>query len=134
MNRDEILNMSAGREMDALVAEKVMGWTTIRERTYKHSSGIKGSRPYNVKEIVGKDPNQRLGGDAILSYSENISDAWLVVEKLDLKWRAENDLGYDGSISFGFYLGAELYKNFCWAEGETLPHAICLAALLLVTK
>lgn len=26
MTRDEILSMPAGREMDALIAEKIMGW------------------------------------------------------------------------------------------------------------
>ena len=30
MTRDEILSMPAGRELDALIAEKVMGWFITR--------------------------------------------------------------------------------------------------------
>jgi len=52
MTRDEILAMKPGRELDALIAEKVMGW----------SWGIIG--------------------DLIPAYSTDISAAWEVVEEM----------------------------------------------------
>ena len=47
MNREEILNMPAGREMDVLVATEVMGWKAWLEK--------RGEYTY----IIYQKPNER---------------------------------------------------------------------------
>lgn len=96
--------MNAGRELDALVAEKVMGYEVNRE-------GYTGYLP---------------------SFSTDIAAAWDVVEKLDLfspgsglylvgsgnEWRVFHSLG-EGETEL-------------WCDGVSALHAICLAALKAV--
>ena len=99
------------RQIDALVAEKVMGWV---ESTHKDSMGYLA--PPDNPEGFYTDYD-------IPNYSTDISAAWEVMEKMkeiyepDImylklynKWRA--DFGYDATIL-----------------NETAPMAICLAAL-----
>jgi len=98
--------MNPSRELDALVAEKVMGWTAIQR----------------VENILGVDYN---GIDPTVNsirripeYSWKIQDAWLVVEKFDeliLEVKSKNSC-------VAVIGGLEAYA-------ETAPHAICLAAL-----
>lgn len=115
MTRDEILKMGAGREMDALVAEKVMGWS--------------------VEEATGYwlDDEQYIAYSSPLDFSTSIDDAWKVVEKMQ-----DIDLYIliaDGYHHVGWHI--ELCNKF----GETLANirdcetvslAICRAALLVV--
>lgn len=89
--------MNPGRELDALIAERVMGGKT------------------KCTEIPGYE--------FIPNYSEDIAAAWEVVEKLK-KPRPIFNLECDqrlGRWNANFYGAA--------AEGDTAPHAICLAAL-----
>lgn len=48
MNRDEIINMPAGREMDALIAEKVMGWHKVKYLGTMDWCDDSGEQPYTV--------------------------------------------------------------------------------------
>ena len=57
--------MEEGRELDALVAERVMGWTLSDNRMFGRPPGW-------------TDPNNL----SIPRYSTNIRDAWDVVEKI----------------------------------------------------
>jgi hypothetical protein len=69
MNRDDILMMEAGREMDALVATELMGW--------RHETIWIGSEPTCV--VMGEnfdDYNQ------YPEYSSSISAAWEVHKKM----------------------------------------------------
>jgi len=101
MNRDDILNMSAGREMDALIAEKVMG----------HYLG-------NTRDIVKILPH----------YSTDIVAAWGVTEKfrcmrltrVGMFWFC--DLSVDGKESS--------QSRYEYSQSKTAPLAICRAALL----
>jgi hypothetical protein len=108
MARDEILNMEAGREMDALVAEKVMGYERVPD-----------IKPYGF-------------GDAWLQhYSTDIAAAWQVVGKLennDFWWEASNVVPNSDPIVY------EWKFVTVGRQGEacefTAPLAICRAALL----
>lgn len=120
MTREEILNMPAGREMDAMIAEKCMGWEykeTYRTMTWElpHKKVIALFSP----EGIEKTPPH---------YSTNIAAAWEVVEKLKI-----------------FSINAprstkEFYSAWCWvigyghenAQADTAPLAICRVALLAV--
>lgn len=75
--REQILAMKPGRELDALVAEKVMGWT--------------GVGPDVDAEIYGwpSGHNKELGVYWVPHYSTDISAAYEVVEMMrDSKKRA----------------------------------------------
>lgn len=111
--------MKPGRELDTLVAEKVMG----------------------LKEDYLSCPTCKydgvMGGLGYLPYSTDITAAWLVVEKMHThpkpvlqlaapqqdfcneRWRAE--------FSRKWWHEGSPYEYAC--NGETAAHAICLAAL-----
>ena len=124
--------MEAGRELDALIAEKVMGWNLFAgEPGY-------GRRPNKFMSLIL---------DPIPHYSTNIEAAWLVVEKIHAglnpaRMGTYNYLTlvctgtYSGwAASFDFNLGDEWWEAdvivscpFA-ARGHTAELAICLAAL-----
>jgi hypothetical protein len=104
--------LKPSRELDALIAEKVMGW--------------KLEEHFGLRRWVWKLPaDQLINGlqwiDNPLPFSEEISSAWQVVEKLksderDFKiWFIGNWQASFGSPGIG--------------ESNSAPHAICLAAL-----
>lgn len=110
--------MTPGRELDALVAEKVMGLDV--NRTGPETMWF--ARP--------------MGGnwDDLKDYSTDIAAAWEVVEavkarKIDQGWF---DLGFaNGSWGATFRTGA-YYEPIEHVRAPTAPHAICLAALKAV--
>lgn len=103
--------MKAGRELDKLIAEKVMGW---RMELWPAFSEL---FPPN-KVWVGDDANYKYYVENFKP-STNISDSWLVVEKLK-------------GIHFSLhYINGKYKATFDngEAEAENAPLAICLAAL-----
>jgi hypothetical protein len=121
--------MEAGRELDALVAGKVMGlrevWASDREH-FHHT--VHGST------ALFREPVPR--------YSTDITAAWEVVCIVRLRnalvgeCRIESD-GDTWSCSFGRLgygdCGGREWQEDYGAEADTLPLAICLAALKAVT-
>lgn len=102
--------MKPGRELDALVAEKVMKLHYIVGCSYIFNGKL-------------------LGKETVPHYSTNIYAAWQIVEELypendnDLIFkvcRNVTDKGWDWACHFK--VGGTVF-------GETAPHAICLAAL-----
>lgn len=73
LTREAIEKMEAGPEMDALVAEHVMGWTGWKRAEGDCLHGI----PPNA---TGGDRH----GTCVRSYSADIAAAWEVVERLTL--------------------------------------------------
>ena len=119
MTRDEILNMPAGREMDAILMEKLF--------EYSWDSSFKGGA---WRHADGSCYLQQL----LPRFSTDIAAAWEVVEKLcdetgcDIVKVCKRDpelLRGDWSCNFG--RGFEAF-------GETAPLAICRAALLAVME
>ena len=108
VTQDDILEMEAGRELDALVAEKVMGWQNIDIYAQIRTSSSVGA---------GIEPGNEFPTD-LPFYSTSIADAWEIVKKLyltvapysDNKWHAA-----DGKVI---------------AFASTASLAICRAALL----
>lgn len=117
--------MNPGRELDALVAEKVMELKNIRKLNTEA-----------IKDFVYDRPNLITGlhviEDLVPEYSTDIAAAWEVVERLAEYHGNKCDLDYgeflEGlwTVRFGFG------NDSCSAE--TAPHAICLAALKVVEK
>ena len=95
--------MMTNRELDALVAEKVMGWTNIR----------------GTKEPSGKPPNGKLSDfmtyKFIPNYSTDIKAAWGVIDRIDtLVFELFSDLRHkEWTCKFSV-------EN-AWGCGETAP-------------
>ena len=129
MNRDEIFNMPAGREMDRLIAEKVMGLSVYDgERKIVRYEGFHGQhkRTYTIPEIY-----VRVSGVANYScdsYSTDIKYAWKVVEKVG-SIDELHDVDIRTSIRGWYCIVFNSFDSF-EANAETAPLAICRAALL----
>lgn len=112
--------MKPGRELDSLVAEKVMGWRKDSDGDWERPS---------------KDAIDGWYPDHLFPYSTDIAAAWEVVEKLTAQfgddftiwsiWSREN------KIRARFNRG-ESRTYAAQADAPTAPHAICLAALKAV--
>jgi len=104
MNKKEILHMPAGQDMDLLVAEEVLKLSTDEwNNRFFFSTGNK------------------------TKFSTDISAAWEVVEKL------LDDEEYDFAIRSsvrGWHVTIEAKYDDYVANAETIPLAICRAALL----
>ena len=104
------------RELDALVAEKVMGW-----KSYDRKDGVREwCKPGEKISIVGTVVCLDRDWDP----STSISDAWLVVEKLD--W----DITLEYVVMHGWRAvikRPDLFEGF--GQADTAPEAICRAAL-----
>lgn len=121
--------MQPGRELDALIAEKVMGITKLSHR------------PLDANEMCRRCFRPAGQGDNLPAscvaqpYSTDIAAAWEVVEKLDLfgkrdmfiykNWRGKYSI--DETVDAG--MGT---RDIAIAEADTAPQAICLAALKAV--
>jgi hypothetical protein len=126
-----VSKLNPGRELDALIAEKVMGlrvtWEDSQEEDGKDD-------PY----ILDDNGNYKWSS-YVPYYSTSIQDAWLVVGKM-------RELGFYYSV--GSIIGSpatgvgitELHAAgfgikhapFETVQADTAPHAICLAALKAV--
>lgn len=139
MTRDEILSMPAGREMDALVAEKVMGQTNFlhpgfywEERSTEDGDGWNGM----VCPRCGANETDNWKEKCTKHYSTDIVAAWEVLTSFktwscfDLDQEQYPDEEGDKELC-----GCTLMTNdtgFGMKRGETMPLAICRAALLAV--
>jgi hypothetical protein len=136
--------VNPGRELDALIAEKVMGLEICKcdhEALYrKHMQDLEDRRkdPYQIHHDYGyfsHDSDKKCNICTklyipVVNYSTNIATAWEVVEKL-------------GNIEIRTYFKCEPKmvevllpvrkdKPLLFTVGKTAPHAICLAALKAV--
>jgi hypothetical protein len=113
MTRDEIMNMPAGREMDALIAKQITKIEGINDRGFK--------RDYDGSMV-----------QVVPEYSTDIAAAWEVAENIelfqfmyltkDIQWQIGNHGEY-GFDEFTVIVGA-----------DTAPLVICRAALLAVME
>lgn len=98
-----------GRELDALIAEKVMG-CPICESPFKDGSK-------DVLYMNGPD-----GKRIVPRYSTDISAAWEVKQKTGINKIIDTG---DGNV-------IAYYSDDKFVVGESAPHAICFAALKAV--
>lgn len=110
--------MDPGSELDALIAEKVMGFKVGR---FGHGDPL---------EII----TPRSEFFPIPNYSTSIEAAWEVVEKLGILHGAFTLIQHPDSQPFSALTG-KWHSGFgkFVGEADTAPHAICLAALKAVT-
>lgn len=116
MTREEILSMSAGKELDELVAEKVMGW----ERTGQCWKDERGNtRTIELTSFGSFEP------------STDITAAWEVVELIGKDYGVE--VYHEDGLS-ECAVGSLHKPEIVRVEALTAPEAICKAALLAVMK
>ena len=124
--------MKAGRELDALIAEKVMGWAATHEDELYiwFNDGVPGPPKRFCSDIDYYRENP-----FFWSPSTQIADAWLVVEKLR-EMGAWISLGAkDGAFNWdfrGIIREEQDDERRFIAHAATAPLAICLAALKAV--
>jgi hypothetical protein len=115
---------TAGRELDALIAERVCGWERVR---------FTGP----PDDFYGHEPGREGNGHLVPRYSTDIAAAWLVAEKLRLTvtptWSPANGDCWQAArcnwMQSGETNAVGMTNNGQWTKGETAPLAICLAAL-----
>ena len=115
--------MNAGRELDALVAERVMGLVA-------YSVGLVTERP-RVRTV---DDLQRTG-TPLSPYSTDIAAAWQVVERLHALGFVVNvtmDNGTGRYCEVWKLADDSIYAPHRVEAETTIPHVICLAALKAV--
>lgn len=109
--------MKAGLELDALIAEKVMGWHFVGTFTLDPELNCdRWARDQNGLERYFHE---------VPKYSTDIAAAWQVVEKMIVYSEHHFLLDKGGAWLCRFREGG-------LSPGETAPHAICLAALKAV--
>lgn len=138
--------MEAGRKLDALVAEKVMGWiqlnTTIApiefNPQWKELAGYVQDRP----TITGLPPGASHDScrQKVPPFSTDIAAAWVVVEHMRLTstrdcfclWSpTDESSAWFALFDRKWHGRSEVYEG---EAGETAAHAICLAALKAVNS
>lgn len=122
MTREEILTLPVGNNLDAIVAQQVLG-CQIRKR---NGLALCGCTDHEHGQAHWDEPRSGLLED----YSADIAAAWQLVERLRLQWVAGEDK--DG-IFFAFQ-NPETQSCEWEAGADTLPLAICRAALLATLK
>lgn len=109
--------MKPGRELDALVAERIFGAKLING------------------EWVVKIGNFQSKSNILMNYSTDIAAAWEVVEKMQSKGYVVDISCYsvisNRRSSCVIYVQGEPWEKFD-AESESAPEAICSAALKVV--
>lgn len=134
----------AGRELDALVAEKVMGLTREQWifRCYVERHERDEEWCYNCTALIGDAPaDERVPN----LYSTDIAAAWQVVEKMRVmdasvemmayRIEAEGDkrIAHRVVIWGANRMGGDWSTHVAEKAAATMPLAICLAALACVT-
>ena len=129
----KIEKMQAGRELDALIAEKVMGWEW-RKTSLNDEQKVLVMGNYNPLD----DSTDFWWGDDVMKlvpyYSRDIAAAWQVVEKM----REEGldiDITVRPKIEYGCRVaprGECNTDNVVFLASTTAPLAICRAALKAV--
>ena len=112
------------RELDALVAEKVMGWKPYSKRKQREA-GATWTHPDGYNAGYGSWPE----------YSTDIAAAWLVVEKMrqkgysvriDCQWGKISGEPWDVWFRGG--------RSYTQRLSLSLPHGICRAAVDELTR
>ena len=134
LTAEQIDTVPAGREMDALVAERVMGW--------KNLHWVEGGKKDNASWPTGwygDGPENEVY--LYKNYSTDIAAAWEVVKNLierKYEWQMEMER-YGERVIFechicdtqhgGWSGESQWYERLSDAKGDSAPLAICRAAL-----
>jgi hypothetical protein len=154
----QTVELKAGRELDALVAERVMGLIPCAQwRSVNFGSGggptmmshSEKDSPHPGQQCYPAVPGLDHPYNKPASYSTDIAAAWQVVERMrELGFRCMLELLVSaGTIGPPWHVNPEvasasfrrvggeasldeaLHKNWWYSKAETMPLAICIAVL-----
>jgi hypothetical protein len=130
MTREEILNMPAGREMDALIAKKVMGWSADPEGYWLDRKNEYADTGWG---LFKQDETKNHPACKEYNPSADIRAAWEIVvamEEKDIWFELANVVPNSDPIVYeAKFIGG---RDGAYACEDTAPLAICRAALLAV--
>lgn len=119
--------MNSGRDLDALVAEKVMGWDVSRDSLWQEV--------YEQPDDFVETSKERKLRRTLQPYSTDIATAWDVVDKMSEKgeWtlNGQERLGWTATF-YASTGGMDAKVTRVEGTAETAAHSICLAALKAV--
>ena len=128
LTHEQIDEMEAGREMDALVAERVMGWV----KTERNVRGADFDNEWYVKEYL-VDLDGKFNANAP-AYTTDISAAW-EVDKEDWYWEFVEDIdGLQITLYFNHPFPVHVFISFEDYKTKAQAYAFgrCKAALKAV--
>jgi hypothetical protein len=141
--------MTPGRELDALVAERVMGWRWLPVRFVWDDEPLvyllpPGGITEDVNSTTSGAWDENRVWHSMPCYSTDIAAAWEVVEKMQAAgwgWCLEQHENADVPTAW-FLRASEIGRNARFSSPEqmeekrsasgAMPHAICIAALKAV--
>jgi hypothetical protein len=117
------------RELDALVAEKVMGWRWLKDderpgRWLQYGTSPGRSPATGSEQVVWGMMNR------LPLYSTSIADAWQVVEKMRAMGKEAELFWTDQGCEVFFARESSIHEGYGFTT--TMPRAICRAALKAV--
>jgi len=124
--------MKAGRELDALVAEKVMGMEPTEDPWIFRWRYPEPTRGMKIVYIDAPDPSRAWN---LFQPSADIKAAWEIVEKLKSEGLRLILTPTADGYEAGFLWFKPEQEFTCWTAAcdgqycKSAPHAICLAAL-----
>ncbi len=125
-----VMELKAGPELDALIAEKVMGLTIRWDwPDDEHHSDEKVRRVEIERDCV--DGKKRMIDEELPRYSTDISAAWEVMEKI----KDTHDIRLDSYPEHGWIVTVCPRRDVGGATAQEVgpaPHTICLTALKVV--
>jgi hypothetical protein len=139
MKHEVIMKLKAGRALNALVAERVMGLTADKKHCpYCGSEMWIGA----LRSRCSSCSEWRYGW--YKNYSDDIAAAWEVIERIreideywcpDIHWDDDDGEGNPmWVVSFNYFGEDESQFKVAEAQDKSAPLAICRAALIAVTS
>lgn len=145
----EQIEAAEGRELDALVAERVMGWKWVKIPDFSREKqlGVRWNRIRALCPPCGNPPadmrEKTIDTGHLKPFSTDIAAAWLVLERMksmgwevSVTWENWNEcpgepLEYCWSAEYNYYTNDERDFRQAFAQADTAPLAICRTALLV---
>lgn len=123
---ENVIKMAAGRELDALVSEKVFrkdcGWVGLDNDRGSHCPSCHKLHRYEEENLP--------------YYSSDIGAVWNIVDAFKAK-RSGHDMFHLTVTKYGATASFEIdayYNSWNPVSAPTAAHAICLAALNILEK
>jgi hypothetical protein len=129
MSSEEITQMSAGRELDVLVAEHIFGWQIETDQTKLKQLSRYVSRP--AERTWWREPQGGWHCDP-LQYSVDIVAAWKVVSSMNHSGQALFLYQSSEQNRAAFGEPSEIAPDYVSSKG--IAEAICKAALASVAR
>lgn len=129
--KNELLD--AGKELDALIAQRVMGWQVAHYTKEGRQIGFSETYVNHYEAPDGIKRSDFAGDFSHWSPSENLADAFEVVRRIQNVYKLRFSLlGHEKGYWHAEFFGGEYGHRYGDVYAPTAPHAISNAALQVV--